>query len=75
MAYSAGSIAFSGLPADYTVITVNDGQSGAFSEVKFGVSSGNGNSGYHFLSGTAASGMTADGNASDYLLPTAVIFT
>jgi len=67
MAYSAGSIAFSGLPADYTVITLNDGQSGAFSEVKFGVSSGNGNSGYHFLSGTAVSGMTAAGNASDYL--------
>ncbi len=67
MAYSVGSIAFSGLPADYTVITLNDGQSGAFSEVKFGVSSGNCNSGYHFLSGSAVSGMTADGNASDYL--------
>jgi hypothetical protein len=65
MAYSAGSIAFSGLPNQYTVITINDGQSAAYSTLKLGVQVNDSSLSSIFVSGTAASNNTVDGNASE----------
>jgi hypothetical protein len=65
MAYSAGSIAFSGLPNQYTVITINDGQSAAYSTLKLGVQVSDSSLSSIFVSGTAASNNAVDGNASD----------
>ena len=65
MAYSAGSIAFSGLPNQYTVITINDGQSAIYSTLKLGVQINDSSQASIFVSGTTASNNVMDGNASD----------
>ncbi|MDB4348847.1 hypothetical protein OAA64_00825 [bacterium] len=65
MAYSAGSIAFSGLPNQYTVITINDGQSAVYSTLKLGVQINDSSQASIFVSGTTASNNVMDGNASD----------
>ena len=67
MAKAAGSIAFAGLPAQYTIITINDGQSAAYSTLKLGVQVNDSAQTSVFLSGAlgGASNNTVAGNASD----------
>ena len=68
MAFAQGSITLGGLPNQYTTITLNDGQGGAYSQVKFTVLTNRSSGGYsgHMLSGSSANGThTVAGNASE----------
>jgi len=67
MAKAAGSIAFAGLPNQYTIITINDGQSAAYSTLKLGVQVNDSSVSNVFLSGAlgGASNNTVEGNASN----------
>ena len=67
MAKATGSIQFTSLPDQYTKITINDGQSGAFSELILAILTESNSSPQYWYAGASDSNHQVDGNAANFL--------